>query len=395
MTTLDTPTQVTTEDLIGDDLIERCRRRAAAYDRENRFFTEDLDELREAGYLRAALPRTHGGTGAGLDTIVATQRRLAAAAPPTALALSMHLYVTGAAADLHAMGDPSVDWILDQAAAGEIIGSGHSETGNDIPVLMSTTRAERVPGGYRLTGRKRFGSLGPVWTRLLVNALDPTDPSDPRIVHAVVHRDDEGVHVQDQWDTLGMRASQSYDTVLDGVFVPDERVMRVVPAGDPSDPFVGATTTWAMLQFGAIYLGIADRAFELAVGSATSKSSIAIERQTMAHHPQIQADIAEMYIDLTCAGATLTSTAADWPAAAVQPDWPARMMAARYVAVERALAVVDRALDVVGGGAIAAGSELQRLYRDVCCGRFNGINRYLTIEFVGKGILGVDPQPRW
>ena len=42
---------------LPDDLLERIRSRAAGYDRDNTFFTEDLAELREAGYLAPRSPR--------------------------------------------------------------------------------------------------------------------------------------------------------------------------------------------------------------------------------------------------------------------------------------------------------------------------------------------------
>ena len=58
------------------------------------------------------------------------------------------------------------EWILKEAAAGEVFAAGHAEHGNDIPGLLSTTKAERVDGGCKFTGRKAFGSLTPVWTRL-------------------------------------------------------------------------------------------------------------------------------------------------------------------------------------------------------------------------------------
>jgi hypothetical protein len=38
---------------------------------------------------------------------------------------------------------------------------------------------------------------------------------------------------------------------------------------------------------------------------------------------------------------------------------------------------------------------LERLYRDVRCGWFNGVNGFLTTELIGKGVLGIEPQPRW
>jgi alkylation response protein AidB-like acyl-CoA dehydrogenase len=45
---------------------------------------------------------------------------------------------------------------------GAIFAAGHAESGNDLPVLLSTTKAEKVNGGYRFTGKKSFGSLTPV-----------------------------------------------------------------------------------------------------------------------------------------------------------------------------------------------------------------------------------------
>ena len=76
----------------------------------------------------------------------------------------MHSYWVGIATELERAGDTSLRWILEAAVAGEVFAAGHAEAGNDIPVLLSTCPAERVDGGYRLTGRKQFGSNGPAWT---------------------------------------------------------------------------------------------------------------------------------------------------------------------------------------------------------------------------------------
>jgi hypothetical protein len=51
--------------------------------------------------------------------------------------------------------------ILQDAAAGEIFAAGHAEPGNETSIVMSATKAERVQGGYKFTGRKAFGSLTP------------------------------------------------------------------------------------------------------------------------------------------------------------------------------------------------------------------------------------------
>src|SRR5499427_6009203 len=93
--------------VLSEDLLERCAQRAAAYDRENRFFFEDFDELRDAKYLLAAVPKEFGGLGLTLAGICQEQRRLARRSAPTALATNMHLGATGIAADLWRKGDSS------------------------------------------------------------------------------------------------------------------------------------------------------------------------------------------------------------------------------------------------------------------------------------------------
>ena len=72
---------VTTETAISDDLIARCGDRAAGYDRENRFFSEDFEELRACGYLKIAVPPEFSGAGMTLAQVCREQRRLAYRAP--------------------------------------------------------------------------------------------------------------------------------------------------------------------------------------------------------------------------------------------------------------------------------------------------------------------------
>jgi alkylation response protein AidB-like acyl-CoA dehydrogenase len=395
LTRTDSDVQTFTE--IPAEMLERFRARAGELDRANAYFADDLAELRSIGYLAAAVPAEFGGWGLDLAELAASQRRLARFAPATALAMSMHSYWVGIAVEFERAGDTSLRWILEAAAAGQVFAAGHAETGNDIPVLLSTCQAERVEGGYRLTGRKQFGSNGPAWTWLGAHAIDVAAPGGPQIVHAFVDRTSEGVTVVETWDTLGMRPTQSHDTVLDGVFVPDARIGRVVPAGDGNDLFLAAMSIWPLSLMAAVYLGIADRALELAVSGAKRKTSIAIERGAYAYNPFVQHQIAEMYLELDAASATLHRFVTDWVAGVDHGDgWTPMVYSVKWRAVEAAKRVVDVALDVVGGAGMFVGNELERLYRDVRCGGFHPGNDALTHELVGKAVLGVlEEQPRW
>ena len=394
MTTID----LTTTTLLTDEMLERFDERAPVYDRENRFFTEDWDEPRASGYLSAPLPTDMGGSGLTLAEVNRLQRRLAYHAPATALGVNMHLYWVGLAADLRRMGAPGGEWILEKAAAGEVLAAGHAEAGNDLPVLLSSANAERVDGGWEITAHKIFGSLSPVWTYLGVHAMDTSDPAHPQVVHGFLHRDAPRYHVDETWDVLGMRATASQDTILDRAFIPDEDVAMVSPPGfGGAGPFHVAVFAWALLGFAGVYLGLAKRAFDEVVEKLPRRSSVALTR-SMAYHPEVQHMVADMRIALEAAGAHLDRTVDDWSAGVDHgAEWPVKIVACKHDVVQRAWSVVDTALDVSGGAGIFKRSRLEQLVRDGRLGRIHPANPMLTHELVGKLSLGIDPdsQPRW
>lgn len=386
------------ESALTDEMLVRFAKRAPQYDRDNVFFADDFDELRQAGYLRLAVPTELGGAGLSLAAVAQQQRRLGYYAAPTALAINMHLYWTGVAADLWRAGDRSQRWLLEAAAAGQVFAAGHAETGNDIPVLLSTTKAQRVEGGYRFTGRKSFGSLSPVWGYLGIHGMDSADPSAPKIVHAFMPRDTEGYRIEQTWDVMGMRATRSDDTILDGVFVPDRFVVRVVPAGAAGiDAFVLGLFAWALMGFGNIYFGLARRALDMTIDTVKSKRSIALTRP-MSYHAEVQHRIAQMGLAFEAIGPHLDRIADDWSNGVDHgAAWPAKIFAAKYHAVEESWRIVDLALEVAGGFGIFRRSGLEQLFRDARLGRIHPANSMLTHEIVGKTLLGISPDeaPRW
>jgi alkylation response protein AidB-like acyl-CoA dehydrogenase len=386
------------EPVLSEEKLARFAARAAAYDRENRFFQEDFDELRAAKYLLLPVPVEFGGAGMTLAEVCREQRRLAYYAPATALAVNMHLYWVGIAADLWRRGDHSLEWILREAAAGEIFAAGHAETGNDIPVLLSTSKAERVDGGYRFTGRKHFGSLTPVWTRFGLHGMDTSDPTQPKIVHAFMPRDTAGYVIKETWDVLGMRATRSDDTALENAFIPDRYIARIVPAGGAGiDPFVLGVFAWALMGFGNIYYGLAKRALDVTINSVKAKGSLGLSR-SMAYHPEIQHAIAEMVLELESIGPHLEAVAQDWSNGVEHgAQWPSKIFSAKYRAVEGSWHVVDLGLDVTGGSGIFRSAGYERLLRDARLGRIHPANSFLTHEVVAKTALGIslDEQPRW
>ena len=384
--------------LITDDMLARFDERAPRYDRDNEFFTEDFDELRASGYFSASLPAEYGGLGLNLAEINGLQRRIAYVAPATAVAVNMHHYFVGLCADLHRAGDPSGHWVLQKASEGHIFAAGHGEAGNDMPVVLSSTKAERVTGGWEFTGHKIFGSLSPVWTYLGIHALDTSDPAAPRVVHGFLRRDAPRYRIEETWDVLGMRATASQDTLLDKAFVPDDAIAMVSPAG-----FTGANLyhvalfAWALLGFAGIYLAQAKRAFDEVVATIPNRRSVALTR-SMAYHPEVQHTIADMRIALESAEAHLDRVCDDWSTGVDHGgEWPLKIVACKHAVVSQAWSVVDSALDVSGGAGIFKRNRLEQIVRDTRLGRIHPGNAMLTHELVGKLSLGINPdeQPRW
>lgn len=359
--------------LLDQELLDRIRSRAAGYDRDNAFPFEDLDELRAAGHLA---PRS-------LLETARDQRLLAAYAPATALAVNMHLVWVGVARVLHDRGDTSLDWILDEAAAGELFAFGNSEQGNDLVLWDSATVVEPVETGYSFTGTKIFTSLSPAWTRLGIFGKH-----DDHLVHGFITRDTPGWHSLDDWDTLGMRATQSHTTVLEGAVVPTDRIARVLPVGPSADPFVFGIFSNFLLLIGSVYAGIADRALELAVEAVHKRTSLKTGK-TYDQDPDFRWRIADAALALDALAPQLESLAADVDGLVNHgADWFRYLTGAKHRATETARYVVDQAMRSAGGGGYRSASELARLQRDVLAGIYHPSDTESVHGTVATNLLG-------
>src|ERR1700722_16998352 len=144
----------------------------------------DIARLADVDYLKVALPPEFGGLGCTLRQAACGQRRLARHAPLTALAVSAHLYWTGAAADAYRAGDDSVRWILLEAARGALFAAGHGgvAAGGDLRLADPQSRCEPAgESGYRVRQPAALSSLTPTWDWVAVHAIHPaTGAGHPR-----------------------------------------------------------------------------------------------------------------------------------------------------------------------------------------------------------------------
>lgn len=224
-------------DPLAGALLDRLGRRARGHAADPGLLAADLGLLRDAGYLKIAVPVAFGGAGLRLPQVACAQRRLAYHAPAAALAVNAHHSWVGAAADAHASGDSAADWLLREAARGRLF-AGPGGAAHDL--LRAAPRTEPDSGASgRLPEREMAGAASPGWDWLGVQAWDDSEPTRPKLLHAFIRRSDPGC-----------------------------RLARITPPGPPSDPFIAGVFGWGLPLDGELCYAIARRAFDLATERA-------------------------------------------------------------------------------------------------------------------------------
>jgi alkylation response protein AidB-like acyl-CoA dehydrogenase len=166
-------------------------------------------------------------------------------------------------------------------------------------------------------------------------------------------------------------------------------VLRVLPAGPPSDNYIASILGWALPLISVVYVGIAERAFDLAIAGARRRKSLVLGGgKAVAEHPLIQAQVAAAAVELDGIRAHVERLAQDWADGADHgPRWAAKLFAAKVNAVDGARRVVDLALNIEGAGSLAKSNELERLYRDVRAGGFHPPSASTASEVIGRTYL--------
>ena len=144
---------------LDQDLLDRCHERAPQYDRENRFFQEDFEELRDAGYLLMTVPEELGGRGGDLATTLLTLEGLGYGCRDNGLAFAVASQMLSTQIALVRFASPDLQerWLppLVEGTALGAFGMTEVETGSDA-FSISTTAERLDDGSYRLTGEKRY-----------------------------------------------------------------------------------------------------------------------------------------------------------------------------------------------------------------------------------------------
>ncbi|AJY74145.1 acyl-CoA dehydrogenase family protein [Paenibacillus beijingensis] len=351
-----------------DLLLPKFRERAARHDAEGSFPFENIEDLRRSGFTKLAVPREYGGEEISLYQMVLLQERLAYGDGSTALAVGWHMGLM-----LHYRTAKFWPQRLFESFCREVVDGGalvnqlfsEPSTGSPSRGGVPATEAERTDGGWLVTGRKTYSTLSPALRHFVVKAKI----KDENRVGDFLIRAQQGVRVEETWNTLGMRATGSHDLVMERAFVPDDEVLEFTEIGQKPQRLDDGGG-W-LLHIPACYLGIAFAARDFALDFARNYKPSSLNCP-IADLPTIRHQIGLMEADLRVARNQLYSAAQRWDNDEEgRADMKSELGLAKYVATNNAIQIVDRAMRIVGGASLSRALPLERLYRDVRAGLHN------------------------
>jgi len=380
------------------DLQERARRlaadfatRAAQHDRDASDPVENYAALREAGFYGLNVPAELGGGGVGLLGWSLAAEELAQGCGSTALSFNMHLSVVGPMMESPLVPRAAKERLAKMVVGeGKLIGGNFSEptTSGLVGTPVPLTRARKVDGGYRITGRKAFASMIAVADYVMVLARPEEDPSPTAAMFLLVPPDAPGRRVDHVWDTLGMRATRSDSMTLEDCFVPEEALLV---RADDVVPFRRDGANWFWASYTPVYLGIGVAAYR-AISETLKGRTPPGFTQSLAYHPDVRRQVGEMSVDLEAA--RLLTHYSAW-LSDTQGATPATLSAlyrAKYFVGEAVTRVTRTAMTLGGAHALFKTGPLERFFRDGAVAPVQFPPRDFCLSTLGMFELGLDPR---
>jgi acyl-CoA dehydrogenase len=249
--------------------------------------------------------------------------------------------------------------------------------GSDATALK--TRAEKIDGGYRINGNKRFITLAPIADLYTVFARTSGERGAKGITAFLIERGTEGMTPGDSTPKMGQEGAPIGEITFDNVVVPDEAVLGGVEG-------MGFHTVMKALNKQRINLSA------LAVGPAIRmlNDAIAFAKQrrqfdkAIGEFQLVQAMLAECKVEIEAARALILETARKRDR---DEDVTLDVSLCKYFSTEMCGRVADRVVQIFGGEGYVKGTGIERFYRDVRAFRIYEGTSQIHLLNIAKNLL--------
>ena len=371
-----TDDQLQIQDLLRRVARERVSQRAADIDRTAEYPSDMFDLLKELGLFTLPFPVQYGGTGSMLSASIAIEE-LARVCYNTAYLLLLQWVPFGAI--LAGGTEEQKQRLLPHLASGDVRGAfstTEAQSGSDVSGIR--TRAQRVQGGYKISGSKIWCTNSHIADFVLVAAKCEQNGKD-EISLFIIERGTPGFTVGKKEDKIGARGVPSCPLFLDEVFVPDENMLGggfkvVMEAFNASRPLIGARG-----------VGLAQGAIDHASAFIKDRKAFG---QSLSDFQGLRWMLADMAIQTEAARQLVYRAASMVDQNATSAELAPIAAMAKCFATDTAMKVATDAVQLFGAAGVSAEYPINRYFRDAKVLQIIEGTNQIQRNIVANSILG-------
>lgn len=304
--------------------------------------------LGQGGWLRHS-----GGEALDVRTLCLIRETLARHDALADFAFAMQGLGMGA---ISLFGTPEQRAWLDRTRAGTAISAfALTEPGSGSDVAATTTTAEKVEGGYRLSGEKTYISNGGIADLYVIFARTGEAPGARGLSAFLMPAETAGLSIAERIEVIAPHPLATLR--MEGAFLPDAALI-----GQPGQGFKLAMSVLDVFRptVGAAALGMARRAFDEALARTASRR---IQGEALASLQMVQGHLADMALKIDAAALLIYRAA--WAKDQGAPRISREAAMAKLYATEAAQEVIDMAVQLHGGDGVKHGVKVEELYREI------------------------------
>ena len=376
----------TARDFVDNEVVPRAR----DSDRAQKFDLELARRLGEMGYLGAPVAEEYGGRGLDFFSYGLIVEEVGRGDSAMRTVVSVQTSLVCGSIERWGSEEQKQRW-LPKLTSGESFGCfglTEPDTGSDAANLR--TRAEKIDGGWRITGGKMWISLGNVAEVALIFAQ--TDPAKKHkgLACFLVPTESDGFSTQEIHGKLGLRASDTAEISLDGVEVGDDALM-----GEVGDGFKVAMSALDSGRYSvaAGCVGIIEGCVQASVAYAKERKQFDVP---IASFQLVQEMIADMIVRRDAA--RMLVRRAGMLKDAGKPSTVETSVAKLY-ATESAVEAANLAIQVHGGSGYVDDYPVERYLRDARVTTLYEGTSQIQKLIIGRDATGINamvpPSARW
>ncbi|MBS4217126.1 acyl-CoA dehydrogenase family protein [Bacillus sp. FJAT-49711] len=349
------PEQMMIKKTIREFAQEKVAAGAVERDRNKKFPIDIINQLADLGVMGLPFPEEYGGAGADTISFAIVTEELSRACGSTGITYSAHISLGAAPIYLFGSDEQRKKYLIPLCTGKSLGAFGLTEPNAGSDAAGTNTTANKKNNEYIINGNKCFITNASYSKFLALTAVTGKKKEKKEISAIIVPTDAKGFMVIDQYEKMGLNASNTTELILEDVKVPDENLLG--KEGEGFKQFL-QTLDGGRIGIGAMAVGIAQGAFEKALAYSKERKQFG---KTLAKFQVTQFKIADMAMKIELARNMVYKAA--WLKDNGKSFSKEASMCKLY-ASEICMEITSQAIQILGGYGYMREYEVERMMRD-------------------------------